>query len=93
VIWLIAIAAAALAFDDERLRRPAMLPVPIAALTQLLYPWLYRQLVAREPVAVALLVLRNGLILCADVAGVVAARRSVDQRSLLRSTGSGGSGV
>jgi hypothetical protein len=93
VIWLIAIAAAALAFDDQRLRRPAMLLVPVAATTQLLYPWLYGQLVAREPVAVALLVLRNALILCAGVAGVVTAWRSLDQRSLRRSTGRGGSGV
>jgi hypothetical protein len=86
VIWLIALAAATLCFHDRPSRHasraslwascvPPLLVLPIAAISQLLYPFMYGQLVAREPFALFLLVVRNGLILCAGALALVLVMR------------------
>jgi hypothetical protein len=63
VTWLSALGAVALCFRDQPLRGPVMLLIPIAAITQLLYPFNYDQVVARTPLGLFLLMLRNLMIL------------------------------
>ncbi|HEU4993249.1 MAG TPA: glycosyltransferase 87 family protein [Gemmatimonadaceae bacterium] len=75
VIWLIALGAAALCFRGQAARDVVLLVIPIAAISQLLYPFLYGQLIARDFAALSLLVLRNSMILGAGVAALVLTRR------------------
>jgi hypothetical protein len=68
VLWLIALGAAAAAWKDGPARPIALSLVPIAFLTQLLFPFLYQELLEGHPVAVAVLALRNLTVLGAGAA-------------------------
>jgi hypothetical protein len=75
LVWLVALAGAATSFTVSAVRRPALLVLVVAALTQLLYPYLYDPLLRGEAVAVGLLVARNLLLLALAAAALVAAGR------------------
>ncbi|CAO1650651.1 glycosyltransferase 87 family protein [Salinibacterium sp. NYA9b] len=54
-----------------RFRMPAVLALIIAALTQLVYPYFYDQLLAADPIMVAILTVRNVLLLALLVWAIV----------------------
>ena len=60
--WLVVPVAAGLALDRRRWRRPALVTLVILALTQFLFPFWYDGLLVLTPGPVALLVLRNVLL-------------------------------
>lgn len=60
--WLIAPVVVGLVLDRRRWLRPAVLTVVILALTQLIFPFWYDAILVLMPVAVALLVVRNVLL-------------------------------
>jgi hypothetical protein len=60
--WLAVPVVIGLALDRRRWRRPALLTLVILALTQLLFPFWYDALLVLVPSAVALLVVRNVLV-------------------------------
>ncbi|WP_210479145.1 glycosyltransferase family 87 protein [Naasia sp. SYSU D00948] len=59
VAWLAAPVLLALCAGRRDARLPAVLALGIAALTQVVYPWTYTELVAADAVAATLLTLRN----------------------------------
>ena len=63
VLWMLALAAAALCAHSTPVRIPALLVIPIAVLTQALYPFQYRHLIVADGFGLLLLGLRNGLVL------------------------------
>jgi Glycosyltransferase family 87 len=63
VLWMLALAAAASCARSSPGRAPALVLIPIAVLTQLLYPFQYRHLIAADGLGLVLLGLRNGLVL------------------------------
>ncbi|MFI1718462.1 glycosyltransferase 87 family protein [Streptomyces litmocidini] len=72
MIWLIGLAAVCLTSRDTVMRPVALLLLPAAALSSLAYPVLYADVVDGTPVGLAVMVLRNGLLLAA---ALLAARR------------------
>lgn len=60
--WIIAPLAMGLVIDRRRWRGPAALGLVLAALTHLVYPLLYGELLGAQPAAVMLLTLRNVLV-------------------------------
>ena len=60
--WLIAPFVVGLVLDRRRWRVPAALVVVVLALTQVIFPFWYDDLLEPAPHAVAVLVLRNGLL-------------------------------
>ncbi|MFI2753718.1 glycosyltransferase 87 family protein [Cellulomonas sp. P22] len=76
--WLAPPVAVALALGLERWRRTAWVVLALALLTQLVYPWLYHQVLRGELPGTVALVLRNALLvalLVATVRGLLAAAR------------------
>lgn len=61
VVWLAAPVIAGLVVAGRDFRRPAMLSLAIAGLTQLIYPYLYIDLLSLNPVMVLVLTVRNVL--------------------------------
>ncbi|MFF8376856.1 glycosyltransferase 87 family protein [Streptomyces sp. NPDC015661] len=72
MIWLLGLAAACLTSRHTVMRPVALLLLPAAALSSLAYPVLYDEVVAGTPTGVAVMVLRNALLLAA---ALLAARR------------------
>ncbi|WP_434093759.1 glycosyltransferase 87 family protein [Streptomyces filamentosus] len=72
LIWLLGLAAVCLTSRRTVMRPVALLLLPAAALSSLAYPVLYADVVTGTPGGVAVLVLRNALLLAA---AAVAARR------------------
>ncbi|WP_395360875.1 glycosyltransferase 87 family protein [Streptomyces sp. YH02] len=72
MIWLLGLAAVCLTSRATVMRPVALLLLPAAALSSLAYPVLYDQVVAGTTQGVAVMVLRNGLLLAATL---LAARR------------------
>lgn len=66
-IWIIAVAAAATCDIDSRLRRPALLLIIMAGITQVVYPWAYGSLLETQGPAVFLQLTRVALLLIATV--------------------------
>jgi hypothetical protein len=60
---MLALAAAASCALSSPVRIPALLLIPIAVLTQALYPFQYRHLIVADGLGLLLLGLRNGLVL------------------------------
>jgi hypothetical protein len=79
--WLIAPVVVGLVLDRRRWLRPAVLTVVILALTQLIFPFWYDAILALEPVAVALVVVRNLLLVALFVWVVVRLARVRVHRS------------
>jgi hypothetical protein len=63
ILWMLAPGAAALCSTGTSLRMPVLLLVPIAALTQWLYPFEYGHLLAVDARGLLLLALRDLLVL------------------------------
>lgn len=67
VTWLIAPIVLGIVWRGSRYRVPAGIALAIAALTHLVYPYLYGRLLAADPVLIAVLTLRNAgyvVLLC-----------------------------
>jgi len=69
VIWPIALGSAALCYRSEALR-PVLLMLPVAAMTQVLFPFLGSELVAGETPALLALLARNLLVFLAGFAAL-----------------------
>ncbi len=72
VIWLLGLAAVCLTSRETVMRPVALLLLPAAALSALAYPVLYFDVIDGTPTGLAVMVLRNGLLLAATL---LAARR------------------
>ncbi|WP_432059797.1 glycosyltransferase 87 family protein [Streptomyces sp. S1] len=72
MIWLLGLAAVCLTSRDTVMRPVALLLLPAAALSALAYPVLYFDVIDGTPTGLAVMVLRNGLLL---TAALLAARR------------------
>ncbi|MDQ0984024.1 glycosyltransferase 87 family protein [Streptomyces sp. V2I9] len=72
VVWLVGLAAACLVFRGAAMTLPAVLVVVSAGVTLLEFPIGFGQVVASDAWGVALLVVRNGLLVAASL---IAARR------------------
>ncbi|GAA5039255.1 glycosyltransferase 87 family protein [Microbacterium fluvii] len=60
--WIVVPLVMGLVIDRRRWRRPALFALAIAATTQVVYPFLYLELLMVRPLAVAALTLRNALV-------------------------------
>ena len=69
LVWLIAVGAAVACMTDSRLRLFTVTLVPLAAITQALFPFLYVRLVYAETMPVFLLWLRNVSVVAIAVGG------------------------
>jgi hypothetical protein len=63
VIWVIALAAVALCDRDSSIRPAAWLVLPVALLTQFVYPLWYAWIIHPHPAGMTVISLRNGLLL------------------------------
>nr|WP_030209881.1 glycosyltransferase 87 family protein [Streptomyces bikiniensis] len=72
MVWLLGLAAVCLTSRDTVMRPVALLLLPAAALSALAYPVLYFDVIDGTPTGLAVMVLRNGLLLAA---ALLAARR------------------
>jgi hypothetical protein len=75
VLWLIALGAGAAAWRDSPIRRLVFALVPIALMTQVLFPFLYAELLTGDAVAVIVLAIRNLLVLVTGAAALTAVAR------------------
>jgi hypothetical protein len=75
VIWLVALAAVVMCERYPRVGWAAWLLIPIAALTQYIYPNQYFRVMGRQTIGLVALVGRNFLVLAAGVAAFVAVIR------------------
>ncbi|MGC9496770.1 glycosyltransferase 87 family protein [Streptomyces sp. WG7] len=73
MVWLIGLAAACRCFGASRMRVPVALVLAASLVTVLEFPVFFAQVVASDPLGVALLFVRNGLL----VAAVLAAARAL----------------
>jgi hypothetical protein len=76
LLWTIALGAAAAASALPGAGRASLLLAPAAALSQLIYPWLYHRLLLGEGLALGALAARNGLLAAVSVAAWLALERS-----------------
>ncbi|MFF3399139.1 glycosyltransferase 87 family protein [Streptomyces sp. NPDC002659] len=67
LIWLVGLAAAALVFRRSRMGLPAWLVLAAAGVTLLEFPVWFAHVVASDPLGVALLAVRNGLLVAATL--------------------------
>jgi hypothetical protein len=74
MLWLGALAAAVLCEPASWLRVPALAVLPIALMTQFVYPFFYGRLIAVETPALVLLASRNFLVLFVGVEAFLALR-------------------
>ncbi|MFI2369709.1 glycosyltransferase 87 family protein [Streptomyces sp. NPDC018833] len=72
LIWLVGVAAVCLVRRETRMVRPALLTLAATAVTVLQFPVWFAHVVASDGLGIALLVLRNGLLVAATL---VACRR------------------
>ncbi|MFG2677875.1 glycosyltransferase 87 family protein [Streptomyces sp. NPDC048392] len=69
MVWLIGLAAVCRCFRASRMRVPAALVLAAAPVTVLEFPVLFADVVASTPLGIALLAVRNGLLVAAALAG------------------------
>ncbi|MGW1492909.1 glycosyltransferase 87 family protein [Streptomyces sp. NPDC002402] len=67
LIWLVGLAAVALVFRRSRMGLPAWLVLAAAGVTLLEFPVWFAHVVASDPLGVALLAVRNGLLVAATL--------------------------
>lgn len=72
LVWLLALGATVACIADSRLRWFALLLVPVAAMTQAIFPFLYGELLAAQTLPVALLWARNAAIAVMAIGGGIA---------------------
>ncbi|KOG11707.1 MULTISPECIES: glycosyltransferase 87 family protein [Streptomyces] len=68
MIWLVGLAAVCLAYRSSRMRRPAHLVLWATAVTQFEYPVWFWHVTESDPLGIAVLFLRNGLLVAAAFA-------------------------
>ncbi len=92
LIWLFALGACVACAPSTRLRAPVLLLVPIALLTQAIFPWRYPSLLDAEPLSVALLGGRNVMVLLVAVSSglLLLRRREVPSAPSTRAVASAG---
>lgn len=71
MVWLIAPLVVGLALDRRHWRDPALLALVIAATTHVVYPLTYYALLAAEPIPIAVITVRNVLLVVLTVWAVV----------------------
>ncbi len=69
MVWLVGLAAVCRCYRATRMRVPAALVLAATPVTALEFPVLFADVVASTPVGIALLVVRNGLLVAAAVLG------------------------
>ena len=74
VLWLGALAAAVLCDRNTSLRVPALAVLPVALMTQFVYPFFYGRLIAVDTAALVLLASRNFLVLFVAIEAFLALR-------------------
>ncbi|WP_318211278.1 glycosyltransferase family 87 protein [Streptomyces sp. SJL17-1] len=67
MIWLFGLAAVCLAYRSSRMRRPAHLVLWATAVTQFEYPVWFSHVTQSDPLGIAVLFLRNGLLVVATL--------------------------
>ena len=72
LLWIFAIGATVLCMGDSRLRWFAFLLVPVAAITQGIFPFLYVDLLYSETLPVVLLWIRNATVAIMAIGGAIA---------------------
>jgi hypothetical protein len=82
VLWLAAIGAAATCSPRSTVRGPVLLLLPVALLTQVLYPFLFVRLAAVDSLALTTLVARDLLLLALAMWALVAIGRSLPRRQM-----------
>ncbi|MEU0740371.1 glycosyltransferase family 87 protein [Streptomyces sp. NPDC006134] len=82
LVWLIGLAAVCLSFRASRMRLPAGLVLAASAVTVLEFPVWFAHVVAGDPLGIALLFVRNGLL----VAAALTAARALWRRTVPRRT-------
>ena len=88
ILWMLAPGAAALSSSNTSIRMPVLLLVPIAALTQWLYPFAYGHLLAMDAGGLLLLATRNLLVIASAALAFVSlwrkrSRRAYEVRALV----------
>ncbi|MFE4593957.1 glycosyltransferase 87 family protein [Streptomyces laurentii] len=67
MIWLVGLAAVCLVYRASRMRRPAYLVLWATAVTQFEFPVWFSHVTHSDPLGIALLLIRNGLLVVATV--------------------------
>ena len=67
MVWLVGLAAVCLVHRSSRMLRPAVLVLAASGVTLLEFPVWFSHVVASDPLGIALLVVRNGLLVAAAV--------------------------
>lgn len=67
MIWLVGLAAVCMAYRASRMRRPAHLVIWATAVTQFEFPVWFSHVTDSDPLGIALLLVRNGLLVAASV--------------------------
>ncbi|CAL9586602.1 glycosyltransferase 87 family protein [Streptomyces sp. enrichment culture] len=65
MVWLVGLAAVCRCFGESRMRLPVALVLAASAVTVLEFPVWFAHVVASDPLGIALLVVRNGLLVAA----------------------------
>jgi hypothetical protein len=76
LVWLVALAAASQADLDSPTRLAAVLLIPTAVVNHALFPSLYREVVTLAPSGLAVLTLRNSLLVAVAVAALLGVLRA-----------------
>jgi len=71
LLWLMAVAGTVACMKDSRLRPMVMVLVPIAVVTQALFPFLYTRLLVAETLPLALLWIRNVAVAALAIGGAL----------------------
>ncbi|MFF8968115.1 glycosyltransferase 87 family protein [Streptomyces sp. NPDC014995] len=80
LVWLVGLAAVCLCFRASRMGPPAALVLAASLVTVLEFPVWFQHVVVSDPLGVALLFLRNGLLVAATVTAAVRLWRSTVPR-------------
>lgn len=75
MVWLVGLAAVCLVHRSSRMVRPAVLVLAATGVTQLEFPMWFSHVVASDPLGIALLVVRNGLLVAATADACLRLRR------------------
>ncbi|CAL9421911.1 glycosyltransferase 87 family protein [Streptomyces sp. enrichment culture] len=94
LVWLVGLGAVCRCFRASRMRVPVALVLAASLVTVLEFPLLFTDVVASTPLGIGLLVVRNGLLVAAALAGARALWRDTVRRGPAGSaSGAPGAGV
>ncbi|WP_234018322.1 glycosyltransferase 87 family protein [Streptomyces sp. FXJ7.023] len=80
LVWLVGLAAVCRCFRASRMRVPVALVLAASLVTVLEFPFLFADVVASTPLGIALLAVRNGLLVAAALVGARALWRDTVRR-------------